>query len=308
MRVRTFSSTDEQHQFGDLRWDLVFVGADLDERSKAAIALVSSASKEVHQAEFAVEQPHRLRVGTNLLAPKDLAKLVGNARSLVLETTTLGTVEVLQLLRAARAANLNSVDCLYVEPQDYEKDTFLESSWSRDFSLSDSHRVVGVPGFLPMQAQLADRNVRLVAMLGYESSRLAGVFEQDPDMVAWRKFAVVGVPGYSPGWEQNALANNVDTLDTHQFNPVRYCSASSVSGAYDLLTQIHTEGHDENPHTTVAPLGTKPHGIAAAMFLVDHSSYQQASLLYDHPIRTRGRSSKVRRWHLYRIDLTHMPY
>jgi hypothetical protein len=307
VRVRTYSSTDEQHQFGAFRWDLAFVGDDLDERSRAAIALVNSAAKEAHQAEFTVEQPHRLRVGANLLGPKELAKLVGKARSLVLETTTLGTVEVLQLLRAAQDAKLEGVDCLYVEPKDYEKDTFLESSWSRDFSLSDSHRVAGVPPFLPMQAQLADRNVRLVAMLGYESSRLAGIFEQDPEMVVWRKFAVVGVPGYSPGWEQNALANNVDALYTHQFHPVRYCSASSVSGAYDLLTQIHAEGNDENPHTTVAPLGTKPHGIAAAMFLVDHSSYQQASLLYDHPIRTKGRSSKVRRWHLYRIDLTHKP-
>lgn len=307
MRVRTLSSTCELHQFGDLRWDHAFVGADLDERSKAAIALVSSAATEVHQAEFTVEQPHRLQVGTNLLAPKGLAKLVGQAKSLVLETTSLGTVEVLQLLRAAREANLNSVDCLYVEPKDYEKDTFLESSWSRDFSLSYSHRVAGVPPFLPTQAQLADRNVRLVVMLGYESSRLAGVFEQDPDMAAWRKFAVVGVPGYSPGWEQNALANNVDTLDMHQFHPVRFCSASSVSGAYDVLTQIHDEGHDENPHTMVAPLGTKPHGIAAAMFLVDHSSFQQASLIYDHPVRTKGRSSKVRRWHLYRIDLRQRP-
>lgn len=307
MRVKTFSSTDDQHQFGEFRWDLAFIGADLDERSKAAIALVQSGAKEVHEVEFTVEQPHRLRVGAGLLAPKELAKLVGNARSLVFETTTLGTVEVLHLLRAARDANLDSVDCLYVEPKDYEKDTYLESSWSRDFSLSDSHRVAGVPPFLPMQSQLADRSVRLVAMLGYESSRLAGAFEQDPEMAEWRKFAVVGVPGYSPGWEQNALANNVDTLATHKFYPVRYCSASSVSGAYDLLTQIHAEGNDENPHTTVAPLGTKPHGIAAAMFLVDHSSYQQASLLYDHPIRIKGRSSKVRRWHLYRIDLTHRP-
>ncbi|KKJ06045.1 hypothetical protein [Burkholderia gladioli] len=307
MRVRTYSSTDEQHQFGQFRWDLAFVGADLDERSKAAIDLINSAATKAHPAEFTVEQPHRLRVGTNLLGPKELAKFIGGARSLVLETTTLGTVEVLQFLRAARDANLSSIDCLYVEPKDYEKDTFLESSWSRDFSLSNSHRVAGVPPFLPMQAQLADRNVRLVAMLGYESSRLAAIFEQDPEMIAWRKFAVVGVPGYSPGWEQNALANNVDTLDAHQFHPVRYCSASSVSGAYDLLTQIHAEGHGENPHTTVAPLGTKPHGIAAAMFLVDHSSYQQASLLYDHPIRTKGRSSRVRRWHLYRIDLTHKP-
>ncbi len=307
MRVRTFSSTDEQHQFGGLRWDRAFVGVDLDQRSKAAIALVNASARDVHHTEFTVEQPHRLRVGANLLGPKDLAKLVGKVGSVLLETTSLGTVEVLQLLRAAREADIASVDCLYVEPKDYEKDTYLESSWSRDFSLSNSHRVAGVPPFLPMQSQLADRNVRLVAMLGYESSRLAGVFEQDPDMEDWRKFAVVGVPGYSPGWEQNALANNVDTLDTHQFYPVRYCSASSVSGAYDLLTQIHAEGHDENPHTTVAPLGTKPHGIAAAMFLVDHSSYQQASLLYDHPIRIEGRSTKVRRWHLYRIDLNHKP-
>ena len=307
MRVRTFSSTDEQHNFADLRWEQGFVGADLDERSSAAIGLVHLTTQRVHGAEFTVEQPHRLRVGGQLLGPKELARLVGGARSLVLETTTLGAVEVLQILRAARDADLESVDCLYVEPKDYEKDTFLESSWSRDFSLSNSHRVAGVPPFLPMQAQLADRNVRLVAMLGYESSRLAGVFEQDPEMAVWRKYAVVGVPGYSPGWEQNTLANNVDTLDAHQFHPVRYCSASSVSGAYDLLMQIHAEGHDENPHTMVAPLGTKPHGIAAAMFLIDHARYQQASLLYDHPTRTKGRSSKVRRWHLYRIDLTHKP-
>jgi hypothetical protein len=307
VRVRTYSSTDEQHQFGEFRWDLAIVGADLDERSKAAIALVNLAAKAVHPAEFTPEQPHRLQVGANLMGPKELSVLIGRARSLVLETTTLGTVAVLQILRAARDANLACVDCLYVEPKDYEKYTFLESSWSRDFSLSESHRVAGVPPFLPMQAQLADRNVRLVAMLGYESSRLAGVFEQDSDMAVWRKFAVVGVPGYSPGWEQNALANNVDTLGTYGFHTVRYCSASSVSGAYDLLTQIHAEGHDENPHTMVAPLGTKPHGIAAAMFLVDHSLYQQASLLYDHPIRLKGRSSKVRRWHLYRIDLTHKP-
>jgi hypothetical protein len=307
VRVRTLSSIDAQHRFGDFRWDLAFVGTDLDERSNAALTLINGTAKKVVQAEFTVEQPHRLRVGARLLSPKDLANLVGQASTPVLEATTLGTVEVLQILRAARAANLASVDCLYVEPKDYEKDTYLESSWSRDFSLSDSHRVAGVPGFLPMQAQLADRSVRLVSMLGYESSRLAGVFEQDPDMAKWRKFAVVGVPGYSPGWEQNALANNVDTLDAQNFSSIRYCSASSVSGAYDLLTQIHAEGHDENPHTTVAPLGTKPHGIAAAMFLVDHSRYQQASLLYDHPIRTKGRSSKVRRWHLYRIDLTHQP-
>lgn len=209
----------------------------------------------------------------------------------------------MQLLRAAKQANIKFVDCLYVEPRDYEKSTYLESSWSRDFSLSNSHRITGVPGFLATHGDIEANQVRLVAFLGYESSRLAAAAEQEVGL-DWDKYAIVGVPGFSPGWETNTLANNIDELEAQDFQSVRYCSASSVTGALDLLEQIHSEGYRDTPHTAIAPMGTKPHGIATALFLLKHSQFQESSLIYDHPFRAAGRTSEIRRWHLYRIDLS----
>ena len=131
----------------------------------------------------------------------------------------------------------------------------------------------------------------------------AAAAQQELSMADWIKYAVIGVPGFAPGWEINTLANNIDELDTQQFCSIQYCAASSVSSALDLLRRIHKEGNRDTPHTVVAPMGTKPHGIAAAIFLVENSGFQESSLLYDHPLRARGRTTEVRRWHLFRIDL-----
>lgn len=303
MRVKTFSSFGQQHEFGALRWDAAFVGIELDKRCAGAAAFAKSSATKTHVVEYSVDQPRRLRFDSQLLPPKGLTAALAGYKSVVFETTSVGTVEVLHLLRAAKEAGVRSVDCLYVEPRDYEKDTYLDTSWSRDFSLSSSHRIAGVPGFLSTQGDLKNHQVRMVAFLGYESSRLAAAAQQELDMAGWDKYAVVGVPGFAPGWEINTLANNIDELDVQQFCSIRYCSASSVSGALDLLRQIHNEGNRDTPHTAVAPMGTKPHGIAAAIFLVENSGFQESSLLYDHPLRVPGRTSEIRRWHLYRIDM-----
>ena len=303
MKVKTFSSVGQEHAFSSLNWDAAFVGLELDERCVAAKELVCVSAKKKHIVEYSVKQPHRLKFDSQLLPHKGLVGALKGYKSIVLEATSIGTVEVLHLLRAAKVAGVRTVDCLYVEPRDYEKDTYLDTSWSRDFSLSSSHRIAGVPGFLSTQGDLENHHVRLVAFLGYESSRLAAAAQQELSMADWIKYAVIGVPGFAPGWEINTLANNIDELDTQQFCSIQYCAASSVSSALDLLRRIHKEGNRDTPHTVVAPMGTKPHGIAAAIFLVENSGFQESSLLYDHPLRARGRTTEVRRWHLFRIDL-----
>lgn len=307
MRVKTISSpsSEELYGFDSMRWDIAFHGAGIDDRSKTAVRVITSKASQSVEAQFCAEQPDRLLLnGDQWAQRRALVDQMRGKRCVVFETTSLGTVEILFLLRAAKAADLQSVDCIYVEPRDYAKDIYLDSFWSREFSLSENRRLEGVRGFAYKLSELSNQDARLVVFLGYEASRLAAACEQEDALVGWKKYAIFGVPSYAPGWEMNAIANNIDALERHKFDSIRYCSASSVSGAFDLLNLIHADGRRENAHTVIAPFGTKPHAIATAMFLVENSNYQASSLLYDHPERSEGRSSEVRRWHLYHIDLS----
>jgi len=303
MKVKTFSSNGLAHGFDALKWELAFHGNDIDARTKAAISFVAEGACESLCTQFSPNQPDRLSVNESRTSIRDIAAKMSGKDGVVLETTSLGTVEVLFLLRAAKAAKLRFVDCLYVEPQEYAQDIYLDSSWSRDFSLSKSRRLEGVRGFAHKLSDIPANDARLVVFLGYEAARLAQACEQEEAIVSWNKYAVFGVPGYAPGWEMNSIANNVDALDRYKFESVRYCAASSVCSAFDLLNSIHADGRSDNACTVVAPFGTKPHGIASAMFLVENSEYQASSLIYDHPERTPNRTSQVRRWHRYRIEL-----
>ena len=303
MRVKTFSSKGPEHGFGALKWQLAFHGADIDARTKAAISFVAGGASESLCVQFSPDQPDRLQVNARRTSLLDITKKMSVKNDVVFEATSLGTVEVLFLLRAAKAAKLRSVDCVYVEPHEYAKDAYLDTSWSRDYSLSKSRRLEGVRGFAHRLSDIPAKDARLVVFLGYEAARLAQACEQEEAIVSWNKYAVFGVPGYAPGWEMNSIANNVDALERYKFESVRYCAASSVCGAFDLLKSIHAEGRSDHACTVVAPFGTKPHGIASAMFLVENSEYQASSLIYDHPEKSRNRTSLVRRWHRYRIEL-----
>jgi hypothetical protein len=61
------------------------------------------------------------------------------------------------------------------------------------------------------------------------------------------------------------------------------------------LTQIR-ESLGAGNQMFVAPIGTKPMGVAAALFAVVNSD---VGLLYDHPKRKPRRTSKLTSWHLY---------
>ena len=301
MKIKTLSSVGRDHDFGGMQWKLAYHGNELDERSRAGIEMVKGGSSSSVLMQYQTEQPDRMCVDGQLVGTATVKDQMRRAGNVVLETTSLGFVEVLQLLKFAKAAGLQGVDCLYVEPFEYTKDRYLNSSWAREYSLSESRQLEAVRGF-STPPELSRHDARLVAFLGYEASRLAGACEQNDAIVGWKRYAVFGVPGYAPGWEMNAMANNIDTLVQREFESVRYCAASSVSGAYELLEAIHQEGRADQPHTVVAPFGTKPHGIACALFLVGHASYQASSLIYDHPGRSKGRSTEVRRWHMYRVQ------
>jgi hypothetical protein len=300
MRIRTFSTVDAQPTLPALQWDLAFHGDAVDVRGRAALAMLKAATKQQIPCGYDIRGLRTLQLNGAKTTRKELAAQLKPAQQVLLEATTLGFVELLHLLRAAHDQRVDGVDLLYVEPQEYRRDVTLDTPWIREFSLSASRRFEGVQGFVTDLSLFETRPGRFVTFLGYEGARLVQAYEQLGGLTQWRKYAIFGIPGYAPGWEINALANNVASLEQHKFDSVQYCPASAVSGAYRLLESIFSEGGGEVP-MIVAPLGTKPHGIATALFLIEHASYQETSLVYDHPERSLNRSQQVRRWHLYRV-------
>lgn len=300
MRIRTFSTINEQFNLPSLQWDLAFHGDSVDRRGESAVAMLNQNSKQQVLCGYDIRGARSLTLNGSKTTRKDLADQFQPEQQVLLEATTLGFVELLHLLRAARKQRVRGVDLLYVEPQEYQRNVSLDSPWTREFSLTASRRFEGVQGFVADLSLFETQPGRFVTFLGYEGARLVQAYEQLGGLTQWRKYAIFGIPGYAPGWEINALANNVASLEQHKFDSVQYCPASAVSGAYRLLEEIFKEGGGEEP-MIVAPLGTKPHGIATALFLIEHASFQEASLVYDHPERSRNRSQNVRRWHLYRV-------
>jgi hypothetical protein len=97
----------------------------------------------------------------------------------------------------------------------------------------------------------------------------------------------------------NSFANNIRVLRERKVQGgAGFCAADNPAAAYDLLVDRRREIGLEQ-RLIVAPIGTKPHGIGAAVFAAMH---EETGILYDHPQRRRERTSQTAVWHLYNVD------
>lgn len=282
---------------GNRKWDMATVSSDesLDDRSKAAIAFTKGHAK----AHFEM----RFLVGSNVTYVNKLQASFGKLRaqfsgvnSLLIEATSLSYPELLYTLAAATQEKVKAISLLYVEPLGYRRNIDNHLCDHRNFNLSENRRFRSIPMFMTNLSEIATGQA--VFFLGYEGARLGQAMQQEEVLQPWRKHIVFGVPAFESGWEIDAIANNIDYLSGN--DQIQYVAASSVSAAYRLLNELRANDKEQNP-VLVAPLGTKPHAIGAALFLIEHDAMDQAVLLYDHPERSADRTEDVRRWHLYDV-------
>lgn len=294
-------SMQKAKQFAGLAlpsWDVGFVGAALDDRGTAAVDLVTTRSARVVPISYRADGI-TMEVDGSLAAADTLRDQLTTfrGRPIVLEATTLGFVEILLCCRAFRDLGISSFDILYVEPEGYRNPRQQFLLHRRDFELSDA--VPGyraIPGFAIL---LGDRMAqRGVFFLGYEDARLRRAFE-DLQMIQPARAAItIGVPAFKPGWEIDTLANNIAVVREQQIRGgVYFCGAENPAGAIDVLSQVQ-EGLSPGERMFVAPIGTKPHGIGAALFA---SRNPGVGVIYDHPRRTHSRSESIANWHLYSV-------
>lgn len=286
--------------FGGIEWgkyDLLLHGAAVDERGAAAIKESAARSKTSITLSYDSQRLQMIIDGCAVDSDDFGAEFAKFARgTILLETTTLGFVEILLCCRELQRIGLRSFDLLYVEPNDYRSPRRRHLLHRRDFELSGS-----VPGFQGIPGHsilLADRTAQKgVFFVGYEEARLRRAFEE-LQMIRPDKAAIAfGIPAFKAGWEMDSMANNITVIrEQNCRGGVHFCGAANPLVVLELLNDIYL-GLDGS-RLFIAPIGTKPHGVGVALFASKHTD---VGIIYDHPRRSAGRSREIAHWHLYSV-------
>lgn len=297
MRIKTRSSPVTPDFGGPGQFPIAFFGVPVDDRGKVAIGVCQQRTSISYCLTYL--QNSYFANGTSI----DLGKLCTQLRgkkSILLDCTTLGVVEIIFILRAARKENIENLCLLYAEPGEYAREDKEGLSMATRFNLTGDRHFSGVHG-VALDLSLYEAG-QVVFLLGYEEDRLAMLLTQQENIIKFDKYAVFGVPAFSAGWELNSFANHASGM-TNETYYVHYAGASSVTDCYYKLLEIFKQKGGSDIPTVIAPIGTKPHAIAAALFLCTHADHNAAGLIYDHPQKKDGRSRDLRRWHVYDVTL-----
>lgn len=288
--------------------DLAFVGTPVDDRGDATSNQLLRQATYVREFRFDASA-HTLHLDRIEIRMSSLVEQISGKKRILLDATTLGLGEILHLLQAAIRSGLKEVEFLYAEPRLY---TRIEKPGShaqeRDFALTTNCKFSSVQGFA-LEYDPA-RMATHVFMLGYEPARMLNAIEQrryEDDAAKPNLFAIVGVPAFQAGWDANSIRPHLRVLDENEIreNSISYAQANSIREAYLTLWSLYRTVGDERSCFFVSPLGTKPHSVAAALFLLETKGADEpTSLYYDHPQRVRGRSHDVANWHHVVVQIT----
>lgn len=283
-------------------FDVAFYGNDqLDDRSVASSALSKKSAKAAFQVSYD-PATFTLTIGEDSYRSDEIEsiplKYVGN--SIAIDATTMEFPEIALLLYAYRHYAPNAKPTctfIYVEPKEYVKKEQIEGE-AVAFQLSDGFKErKPIPNFAPVLS--ATQTAHLVAFLGFEGSRVLRVL-QDDDGTFFKEVTVVfGVPPFQSSWDLHSLMANTDLL-THSSPQVCFSGANDPLGAYQLLAKVQSGLQGSGcSRLAVAPFGTKPTAIGVALYCVEHRIMR---VIYDYPVRKRGRTKGVHCIRSYVID------
>ncbi|MGE1093643.1 hypothetical protein [Pseudomonas sp. 29] len=216
-------------------------------------------------------------------------------KPIVLEATTLGFSELFLSIRALIDLGADRIEIIYVEPLDYTR-----RQGGDQYALSEL-----IKGYKPIPNSIVDLNSddleAGVFFLGFESERLDRALEEH-QMIANKNIKVVfGIPAFQPGWELNSIVPHLTRLGEQGGGvEIAYCAANDPEAAYESL-EATRDSLGDGKSMFVAPIGTKPCGIASAVFasLYPH----QTGVLFDHPKKKDKRSEGSGLWHRYTVVL-----
>jgi len=272
------------------------VGQAVDDRGSAAEGFARENSECVHLFSYSPETLNVSLDSVRFSAESVDGALAKMAKTRILvEATTLGFVEILLCCRALKQLGVPGISLAYIEPASYFRPHQSLIVHRRDFELSDEvDNFSAVPGNAVLMR--SDRT-KVILFLGFEGQRMNRFLEQtaiSPSACS----ITFGVPAFRPGWEMHAFANNFIALrGSEMAGKIQFCGAQNPLSAYAAVKRIY-DSCAPNERLVIVPVGTKPHGIGAALFASEHP---ETGVSYDNPKRKDKRSESVGAWHLFDV-------
>lgn len=291
------NSTEISHD----KWDIAFVGLNIDERCNAARSFVQLNTKKTIEVVYnATEYTIKIddeEIDVDLLDKYLIDEGICSLKVLI-DCTSTGVAELLVLMQCLYDIENKNFDILYLEPKQYtaSNKSFVEK---RNFELS-----LGVEGYIgiPGQSLAFERTDKAVFFCGYESERLDRTFEE-LDIVGKNSQLIFGIPPFSAGWDMNSYSNHISVIERQNINKrFYYCGAANPLAVCQKLDVFYHALSDEE-RLFIIPIGTKPMAIGACVYKVSKNNNSKLSILYDHPKKKQGRSADISRWNLYNIML-----
>lgn len=299
--VRTPSFTRQLHstQLPTVGISYLIYGADIDEDRAGTIVEALGGSEDVTLCRVEIIDEALCHVegidaSVNLFEAAELEGLASAMQGLVaVDLTSLEHRVWAPMVKAFLIAQANVV-ALYAEPNDYQRSDDLPGA---PYDLSTSRGIEPLPGFARLTRRPDDEG-NFAPLLGFEGARLGHVFDQE-DVEATATAPIVGSPGFRLEYPTYTYLANRDILEMARMDSrVEYARASCPFEAYLALSRVHNK--IDGRYLRVAPLGTKPHALGAVLYAIRNSA--QVELIYDHPVRSKGRTFGSRAVYVYEVS------
>ncbi|MEK0161904.1 hypothetical protein WLQ65_22630 [Pseudoalteromonas piscicida] len=228
-------------------------------------------------------------------------KSVFSSKSILFDATNLSFAEIAIVMRLAiKTMSIERASFLYTEPEKYSAKVWSPLE-ARSFNLSNRINLVDfIPTFY--QRSLSSKKNYLLAFLGFEDIRLAKALDPDNGTSFDNVSIVFSIPPFQAGWETHALMANSRVLKEHVIEESFFTAGNQPYDAYNLIEKvISTTKNGYNSNLTLAPFGTKPTSIAAALAAAKN---EDISVLFDFPEKSINRSQGVGKLHYYPISIS----
>lgn len=184
--------------------------------------------------------------------------------------------------------NHTKVYVIYSEPEKYDVKKF--SAEARFYNLAES-----IEGLIPLPTYETIRSnsgkTILMPMLGFEGGRFAHVLANQ-EVGELLVIPLIGVGGFRPEYPFVTYEGNRKPLTDEKsvWEHTRYAMAGSVVDAlHEIMRTMRMNSGAK--YIKLAPLGTKPHTIAALLFA--YMNPWMTEIIYDNPNRGKSRTFGV---------------
>lgn len=230
------------------------------------------------------EDPPVIEYDDPVTSAGELANFLNEGgRTVIVDITGLSTEALFLILQSFQEILFDNIVVTYVQPLEYkvERNEVLFPK----YLLSQEHSpITPIPGFMRLPSDLKPL---LVVFLGFEGGRFQELREYLLADGNVEITPILPLPSYSAGWHMRGLYLNLDTLkDSEKLQEIKRVTAWDPFHALKVLEKLYRNRSQEY-QISVAPLGTKPHVLASALFAIKH---EDVRIMYDHPKESLHRS------------------